>query len=323
MTLQADDIARAADVLKDVVHRTPLQSSRTIGLAAGSPVWLKAESLQKTGSWKIRGAYTALVRLDAPSRARGVVTFSAGNWGQGVACAAHWLGIGATIVLPAQVNPVKRSAIEGYGARIVVSGRDSQELLATAQDIARDGALLLNPLDNHDVMVGAATLGLELIDQRPDLEAIVVPVGGGALIAGIAAGVKLHRPDIRIFGVQPLGACAVHDSISTGTLVDLEHVDTIADGLAVRRPSATTVARIARTVDEIVLVSDAEIKQAILVLLERAKLIVEPSGAAGVAALLNTRLPSARGLRTAVVLTGGNIDVALLRELLTTGPARN
>jgi threonine dehydratase len=317
MDLTIGDMEEAARSLQGVIHRTPLQSSRTFSALSGASIWLKPECLQKAGSWKIRGAYTALCRLDARDRARGVVTFSSGNWGQGVACAATLLGIAATIVLPERVNPRKLSAIRGYGATVVIHGRDSELMFEKARELeTRDGSVLINPLNNRDMMVGAASLGLEIIAERPDIEAIVVPIGGGALIAGVAAGAKQRNPNVRVYGVQPYGACAVRESLRTGTLVDLAKVDTIADGLAVKRPNPETVELIGRLVDEIVLVSDDEIRRGMYLLLERAKLLVEPSGAAGLAAVLNGRIPAVRGRETVVVLTGGNADFGLLRDVL-------
>ncbi|MEO8334980.1 MAG: threonine/serine dehydratase [bacterium] len=319
MDLGIDDIERAAAALRGVTTQTRLQSSRTFSVLANADIWLKPECLQKTGSWKLRGAYTTLVRLSEGERARGVVTFSAGNWGQGVAYAAALLGVTATVVLPAGVTQAKLNAIVAYGANVVIHGGDSEDLFAKARDIeARSGMLLLNPLDNRDMMVGAATLALEITNERTDIDAIVVPVGGGALIAGIAAYVRLRHPNVRVYGVQPEGACAVHASLRAGTLVELDRVETVADGLAVKRPSADTVALISRTVDDVVLVRDEEIKAAMYLLLERAKLLVEPSGAASLAAVLNARIPAIMGQSVAVVLTGGNANLALLRDILAT-----
>jgi len=316
VSIASADIERAVRELRGVIHPTPLHTSRTFSELAACPVSLKPECLQKTGSWKLRGAYTALSRLSREERASGVVTFSAGNWGQGVAYAAKLLGIHATIVLPEHVNRRKQWAIESYDADVVIHGRDSESLRVKADDIARLGAVLLNPLDNRDMMSGAASIALEILDERPDIDAIVVPVGGGALIAGIAAGAKQRKPGIRIYGVQPHGACAVHESLRTGTVVSLPTVNTIADGLAVKKPSGHTVALISELVDEIVLVSDDEIRSAMYLVLERAKLLVEPSGAAGLAAVITRRIPALRGRQTAVVLTGGNADLALLCDVI-------
>src|SRR5262245_9862076 len=183
-------LTAAAESLRGVVHRTPLLSSRTFSKASGARVWLKPESLQKAGSWKLRGGYTALASLTEADRARGVVTFSSGNWAQGVACAAALLGVDATIVLPEGANPRKIAATRGYGARVVIHGRDSEALRERARQLSEErGAILINPLDNLEMILGAASLGLEILEQEPATEAIVIPIGGGALIAGVAAGV--------------------------------------------------------------------------------------------------------------------------------------
>jgi threonine dehydratase len=245
-----------------------------------------------------------------------VVTFSSGNWGQAVACAAGLLGIRAVVVLPEGANPKKVAAARGYGATVVIYGTNSEHLLDKARELAREqGLVYVNPLDNPDMVAGAASLGLEILDELPDVSAVVVPVGGGALIAGVAAGIKLRNPAVKLYGVQPTGACAVRESLRTGTLVELEQVSTIADGLAVKRPSPDTVSLIGRLVDEIVLVSDEEIRRAVVILLERTKLLVEPSGAASVAGLLSGQIPVAGGPLVAV-LTGGNVDFTLLADLV-------
>lgn len=317
--LAVRDMEEAAWTLEGIIHSTALQSSRTVTAMTGAEVWLKPECLQKAGSWKVRGAYVALSRLSAADRARGIVTFSAGNWGQGVAYAASLLGVRSTIVLPDDANARKRDAIVGYGAHVVAGGGDSERMYACARALAdAHGMLLLNPLDNRDMMIGAASIGLEIMDERPGIESIVVPVGGGALIAGVASGARYRKPGVRVYGVQAEGACAVYDSLLRGEIVELAAPDTIADGLRVKRPSAATVALVGHLVDEIVLVSDDEIRDAMYVLLERGKLLVEPAGAAGLAALLCGRLPSVAGSETAVVLSGGNADLHLLSDIIVT-----
>jgi len=315
--LEHGDALHARRRLEGVVHETPLLSARGLGAAIDVDLWLKPECLQKTGSWKIRGAYTVLSRLGEADRARGVVTFSSGNWGQAVSCAAAMLDVRAVVVLPEGANPKKVSATRGYGAEVVIHGRNSEQLLEKAWSVHQaDGSVFINPLDNRDMIAGAASLGLEIVDQLPEVDAIVVPLGGGALIAGAAFGAKSEKRGVQVYGVQPRGACAVYESLRRGGVVELERVETIADGLAVKRPSASTVELIARWVDDVVLVSDDEIRRAMYSLLERAKLLVEPSGAASLAALMSGRTPDLRGRRVVAVLTGGNADFGLLGEVL-------
>ncbi len=311
-------IIEAQKVLKGVTLPTPLQPSQTFSTLSGCSVYLKPECLQKNGAFKIRGAYYMLSRLSKEQRERGIVTFSAGNWAQGASYAGFLLGTPVTVVMPENANPRKAAATRGYGGEVVLFGRNSNELFQKAKQLAQQkGAILINPLENPDMIVGEGTLGLEILEEKPDVDGIVVPVGGGALIAGIASAAKQRNPSVKVYGVQPEGADAMARSLKKGKVVELERVDTIADGLAVKKPSEHTFRVIQKTVDDIVLVSDEEIKEAIYLLLERAKLVVEPAGAASLAALLYKRVKISPDQKLVAVLTGGNIDFQLLIGILS------
>jgi threonine dehydratase len=318
--LSASEIVRARELLKGITMNHPLQFSRTFSDAAGCSVYLKPECLQKNGSHKIRGAYYMLSVLPKEEREKGVCTFSAGNWAQGVAYAGSLMRCPVTVVMPEKANPKKIEATRGYGGEVILFGRDSNELFQKAQELAKErGAYFVDPLENPLLMVGLGTLGLEMLEDEPDLEAVVVPLGGGGLIAGIATAVKGRKPDVKVYGVQPHGADAMARSLKEGRAVELDRVETIADGLAVKKPNEKTFKIIQKKVDGVVTVSDGEIREAIFLLLERAKLVVEPAGAASLAAVLSRRIPDLSGRKVAVLLTGGNIDFKLLLEILTAG----
>jgi threonine dehydratase len=315
--ISGQDILQAREIVRGAIMENPLQFSRTFSEMAGCSLYLKPECLQKNGCHKIRGAYYMLSRLPKDQRDKGICTFSAGNWAQGAAYAGSLLGVPVTVVMPEKANPKKAAATRGYGGEVILFGSDSNQLHQKAQDLAQKrGAIFINPLENLDLIVGMGTLGLEILEGQPDLDAIVVPVGGGGLIAGIASAAKSKKPGVKVYGVQPRGADAMVRSLAEGKAVEIERVETIADGLAVKRPNENTVEIIRKIVDEVVLVSDDEIKEAIFLLLERAKLVVEPAGAASLAAVLFARIPELRGRKVASVLTGGNIDFHLLMEIL-------
>jgi threonine dehydratase len=315
--LSASEIVQARETLKGIAVNHPLQFSQTFSDLAGCSVYLKPECLQKNGSHKIRGAYYMLSVLPKEQRERGICTFSAGNWAQGVAYAGSLTGCPVTVVMPEKANPKKIAATRGYGGEVILFGRDSTELFEKAKNLAQErGAYFVDPLENPVLMVGLGTLGLEMLDDQPDLEAIVVPLGGGGLIAGSATAVKERKPIVKVYGLQPQGADAMARSLKEGRAVELDSVDTIADGLAVKKPNEKTFRIIQKKVDGVATVSDDEIKEAIFLLLERAKLVVEPAGAAALAAVLSKRIQSLAARRVAVLLTGGNIDFQLLLEIL-------
>ncbi|MET2009989.1 threonine ammonia-lyase [Microbacterium chocolatum] len=318
------DFADAARVLDGVIARTPLDESLHLSDLLGVPVHLKLENLQRTGSFKIRGATYRLSRLTEEERARGVVAASAGNHAQGVALAAKALGIPATIFMPLGVPVPKLLATRGYGADVILEGATVETPLRLAADFAeRTGAVFIHPFDHPDVIAGQGTLGLELMDDLPDLDTIVMSIGGGGLVAGVAAAVKARAAAegrrIRIVGVQAENSAAYPTSLTAGHPVEVQTRPTIADGIAVARPGDLPFSIIRDHVDEVVTVSEDDIARALLVLLERAKQVVEPAGAAGVAAILAGKI-RAEG-PTAVVLSGGNIDPLLLQRVVAHGLA--
>lgn len=308
-----------------ITQETPLESSRFLADVLGVPqVFLKCENLQRTGAYKLRGAYNHLSRLSDEQKARGVVAASAGNHAQGVAFAARELGIKATIFTPLGVALPKLQATRNYGAEVVLIGDTFNETNIAAQEFVREtGAHFVPPFDDMAVIEGQGTVALEMLDIAPDIETIVVPIGGGGLIAGVAAAAKQlaareGRP-MRIIGVQAENASAYPESLAMGEPVTVTTRPTIADGIAVARPGSLNFDIIREYVDEVVTVSDDDLARAIVLLLERAKMVVEPAGAAGVAAMLAGKI-AATGT-TATILSGGNIDPLLLQRVIGHGLA--
>ena len=314
------EVVAARELLAGVVRVTPLEFSRPLADALGGPVWLKCEHLQRAGSYKVRGAYVRIARLSAEERARGVVAASAGNHAQGVALAAKLLGTAATVFMPASAPLPKVVATKGYGARVELVSATIDDTLAAAEEYAAaTGAVFIHPFNHPDVIAGQGTIALEVLDQCPDVRTIVAAVGGGGLVSGIAAAVKAIRPEIRVIGVQAAGAAAYPPSLRAGAPVRLASYATIADGIAVGCPGDLTFAHVAKLVDDVVTVTDDEISQALLMLLERNKQVVEPAAAVSVAALL----AGAVRVETPVVavLSGGNIDPLLLLRVIEHGLA--
>ena len=318
------DFERAREIVQAVARRTPMESSRFLATAVGAPVHLKCENLQRTGSYKLRGAYNRLSALTADERRRGVVAASAGNHAQGVAFAARELGIHATIFMPVGVALPKLDATRAYGADVVLQGDSIGETLEAAQAFSTEtGAVIIPPYDHADVIAGQGTLGLEILDDVPDAATIVVPIGGGGLAAGVASAVKqraaLEGRTVRVIGVQAANASPYVPSLAAGHPVQVPVVPTIADGIAVYRPGELTFEVIRATVDEVITVSDDDIARALLVLLERAKLVVEPAGAVSVAALLSGEITSDGPI--VARLSGGNIDPLLMQRVIAHGLA--
>jgi len=316
------DVEAARVIVSRVAEITPIETSHYLSELLGAPVVMKCENLQRTGSYKIRGAYHRMSRLSDEEKARGVVAASAGNHAQGVAFAARELGIAATIFMPIGVALPKLQATRHYGAEVVLRGHTVSEPLAAAQEFAaRTGAVYIPPFDHADVIAGQGTLGLELLDQVPDLETVVVPIGGGGLISGVASVLKRRAAElgrtIRVIGVQATNAAAYPISLAAGEVTEISIGPTIADGIAVAKPGRLNFEIIKDTVDEVVTVDDDDIARAMLVLLERAKLVVEPAGAVGVAAILTGKI-SASGM-TVVVLSGGNIDPLVMERVIAHG----
>ncbi|WP_229725866.1 threonine ammonia-lyase [Calditerricola satsumensis] len=301
-----------------MVHRTPLQHSSTFSAMSGCEVFLKLENLQKTGAFKIRGAYNKVASLAPDARARGVITASAGNHAQGVAMAAFRFGVQATVVMPEGAPQAKIEATRGYGAEVVLTGQTYDESYAAALEMAeREKVTFIHAFDDPYVIAGQGTVGLEILEELPYADALIVPVGGGGLISGIAVAAKTIKPDIRIIGVQAQNAPAAHDSWRKGLRLDVPATRTLADGLAVRRPGELTFHLMQRYVDDMVLVSEEAIAAAIRLFLERAKLLVEGAGAAALAALLGGELAYLRGQRVVLVVSGGNVDLSRLTTLAT------
>jgi len=322
--LDLELIERARTVVSRVADVTPMESSRYLAELLGSPVFLKCENLQRTGSFKIRGAYNRLIQLTAEERQRGVVAASAGNHAQGVAFAARELGIGATIFMPLGAALPKLQATRDYGAHVILRGHNIVETLGFAGEFAESsGAVLIPPFDHRDVIVGQGTLGLETLDQVPDVDTVVVPVGGGGLVSGVAVAVKQRAAregrSIRVIGVQAENSAGYPRSFVAGEPVEVPVMSTIADGIAVSKPGVLNFEIVREMVDEIVTVSDDDTVRALLVLLERAKLVVEPAGAVGVAAILTGAVRMAG--TTVVVLSGGNIDPLMMERVISRGLA--
>jgi threonine dehydratase len=301
-----------------------MESSRHLSDVLGVPVFLKCENLQRTGSYKIRGAYNRLVQLDAGERARGVVAASAGNHAQGVAFAARELGIRATIFMPEGVALPKLQATRHYGADVVLRGSSVDEPLRAAAEFAEEtGAVFIPPFDHPDIITGQGTLGLEILDQVPDAATVVVPIGGGGLISGVASALKqraaLEGREIRVIGVQAENAAAYPPSLSAGVPTEISLLPTIADGIAVSRPGILNFQIIRDIVDEVATVSDDDTARGLLMLLERAKLVVEPAGAVSVAAILAGKVDPTGP--TVAILSGGNIDPMLMQRVISYGLA--
>lgn len=312
----------AAQALRGIITRTPLDESLHLSELLGVPVNLKLENLQRTGSFKIRGATYRLSRLTAEERARGVVAASAGNHAQGVALAAQQLGMSATIFMPLGVPVPKLLATRGYGAEVILEGATVETPLRLAAEFAeRTGAVLIHPFDHRDIVVGQGTLGLELVEDMPELETVIVGIGGGGLAAGVAAAVKARAAAegrrLRIIGVQAHNSAAYPSSLAAGYPMQVETTPTIADGIAVARPGDLPFELIRQYVDEVVTVTEDDIARALLVLLERAKQVVEPAGAVGVAAILAGKVHATGP--TVTILSGGNIDPLLLQRVVAHG----
>jgi threonine dehydratase len=316
-----EDVREAAGRLAGVAHRTPVVSSRTLDDQAGACVFVKCENLQRMGAFKFRGAYNFLSSLSPRERERGVVAFSSGNHAQGVALAARLLGVSATIVMPTDAPAVKLAATRGYGAEVVHYERERshREEIARAVAAERD-ATLVPPFDDARIVAGAGTAALELLEDVPDLDAIVVPVGGGGLMGGTAVAAHGRNPSIAIYGVEPQAGDDFAQSLARGERVTIPVPKTIADGLQTTAPGELTFAIAREHVNAVATVSDEELCAAMRFAFERMKLVIEPSGAAALAALLHKRIPDLAGKRVGAIVSGGNIDPVRYAELVTSTP---
>lgn len=319
-TVTLADVEAARALTRDVVRYTPMEGSRPLSERCGGEVSLKCENLQRAGSFKIRGAYTRMARLTAEEKARGVVAASAGNHAQGVALAAQMLGIPSTVFMPEGAALPKVAATRAYGAQVRFSGATLGDSIVTAEAFAaEEGAVLIHPFDHVDIVAGQGTVGLEILEQRPDVRTVVVCTGGGGLLAGVAAAVKGLRPEVTVVGVQAEQAAAYPPSLAASHPVTLGRMATMADGIAVPRPGDVPFAIVQRLVDDVVTVSEDSLSRAILLLLERAKLLVEPAGAAAVAAILDQ--VAVFEPPVVAVVSGGNIDPLLMLRVLRHGMA--
>ena len=311
-------MAAARKLLRDVISDTPVMHSRVLSETVAGPVFLKCENLQRTGSFKVRGAYNRIARLTDAQRARGVVAASAGNHAQGVAFAAGLLGCTATVVMPQGAPLPKVQATRGYGAEVILHGHNVEDALGEALALAeRTGAVFIHPYDHPDIVAGQGTLGFEVFEQCPQVRTVVIPVGGGGLAAGVAVAIKGLDPDIRIVGVQAESVAPYPGSLAAGHPVSVTSAPTMADGIAVSQPGDIPFRILAALAERVVTVSEESLSRGLLLCLERAKQVVEPAGAAGVAAVLEH--PREFTPPVVVVLSGGNIDPLLLSKLLRHG----
>jgi len=315
------EIEAARNKIRRAILRTPTVYSDTLSRLTGKEIFLKLENLQKTGSFKMRGAYYKLSMLTPPMRKLGVVAASAGNHAQGVALASSILGIRSTIVMPEGVSLAKQMATQSYGGEVLLFGQTTHEALGYAKRLVKGGKTLIHPFDDEQVIAGQGTIGLEILEETPDVEAIIVPVGGGGLISGIATIVKEKKPKVKIIGVQSVHAPSAYTSWVKKKIVETKVRPTLADGIAIRRVGEITFPLIQKGVEEIVTVNENEIASAILMLMERKRIVAEGAGATPLAALLSRRL-TMRLKKIVLVISGGNIDVNLLDRIIEKGLAQ-
>lgn len=311
------DVVTARRLITGRIHRTPLVTSRTLGeICGGTRCFLKLENFQRTGSFKPRGALNKVLHLTEAQKQAGLVAASAGNHAQAVAFAATSEGVRCTVVMPETAPYSKIEASQRYGAEVVLEPSFAEAFRRADELRAEKGYTFIHPYDDEHVIAGQGTVGLEIVEDLPEVDVIVVATGGGGLVVGIAAAVKATHPHVRIVGVEPEGAAGLHAALDAGRVVQLDRIRTIADGLATPNTGHIVLEHARTLVDDVVLVSDDDIVQAMLFLLERSKIMTEPAGAAAVAALLSRKLDFAEDTRVAVVISGGNIDLSKLRTLL-------
>lgn len=315
-----DDIIKARELLQGYARKTPLQSSNTFSKLVGSSVFLKLECLQLTGSFKVRGASTKVSKLSEKQSSHGVIAASAGNHAQGVAYSAARRAIPCTIVMPQTASPAKVAATKSYGAQVVLKGANYDEAWGAMQEIAKnEGKTIVHAFDDSDVISGQGTIGLELLEDLPDLDRIYLPIGGGGLASGVAIAIKSKRPNVKIIGVESKAFPAMKDSVAKGSLQTVRSGYTIADGISVKQPGRLTFEVASKYLDDIVLVDDTSIVNTMFLLMERAKLVVEPAGAASLAYLLTNGGHLAKKEKVVSILSGGNIDMYLLGQIVAKG----
>jgi threonine dehydratase len=318
MNVTLDDILKSQKIQRNVIRRTPLESSYSFSMMTGSKIYLKSECLQKTGSFKVRGAYAKIASLSNEEKRKGVITASAGNHAQGVAYASALEKISCTIVMPVTASPAKVSATRSYGANVILEGSIYDESSALAAELAeKTGATIVHAFDDETVIAAQGVIGLEIMEDLPDVDEIYVPIGGGGLAAGILKAVKTKKPKVKVVGVQSSGFPAMKKSFDAGRLQSVSGHRTIADGISVKTPGQSTFKIINELIDDIVLVDDSSIVKAMFLLMERAKMVVEPAGAVALAHLLDKK-PS-KGKKVVPILSGGNIDMYLLGQIVSKG----
>lgn len=316
-----EDIVKAQELLSGIIRRTPLQTSRTFSGLAGTNLFLKLECLQVTGSFKVRGAFVKISRLSHKQTGYGVIAASAGNHAQGVAYAAMIKKIPCTIVMPENASPAKVAATRSYGAKVIRRGANYDDAWEATQQIAKsEGSTIVHAFDDPDVIAGQGTIGLELLEDLQDVDRIYVPIGGGGLAAGVAIAVKSRKPNVKIIGVESTAFPAMKESLAKGSLQCTKHGYSIADGIAVKQPGELTHQIVSKYLDDIVLIDDTSIVKTMFLLMERAKLVVEPAGAASLAYLLsNGSYVGSRKDKVVTILSGGNVDMYLLGQIVAKG----
>ena len=316
-----EDIVKAQELLSGIIRRTPLQTSRTFSGLAGTNLFLKLECLQVTGSFKVRGAFVKISRLSHKQTGYGVIAASAGNHAQGVAYAAMIKKIPCTIVMPENASPAKVAATRSYGAKVIRRGANYDDAWEATQQIAKsEGSTIVHAFDDPDVIAGQGTIGLELLEDLPDVDRIYVPIGGGGLAAGVAIAVKSRKPNVKIIGVESTAFPAMKESLAKGSLQCTKHGYSIADGIAVKQPGELTHQIVSKYLDDIVLIDDTSIVKTMFLMMERAKLVVEPAGAASLAYLLsNDSYVGSRKDKVVTILSGGNVDMYLLGQIVAKG----
>jgi threonine dehydratase len=315
-----EDILRAQEVLSGTIRKTPLQTSRTFSDLTGTNLFLKLECLQVTGSFKARGAFVKISSLSDKRAGHGVIAASAGNHAQGVAYAAALKNIPCTIVMPQNASPAKVAATRSYGAKVVRRGGDYDDAWAAAQEIAKtDNTTIVHAFDDPEIIAGQGTIGLELLEDLPDVDRVYLPIGGGGLAAGIAIAIKSRKPNIKIIGVESNAFPAMKESVAKGSIQPTKRGYSIADGIAVKKPGELTHKIISNYLDDIVLIDDVSIVKTMFLLMERAKLVVEPAGAASLAYLLSNGGHTSSKDKVVAILSGGNVDMYLLGQVVAKG----
>jgi threonine dehydratase len=315
-----EEILRAQEVLSGTIRKTPLQTSRTFSDLTGTNLFLKLECLQVTGSFKARGAFVKISSLSDKRAGHGVIAASAGNHAQGVAYAAALKNIPCTIVMPQNASPAKVAATRSYGAKVVRRGGDYDDAWAAAQEIAKtDNTTIVHAFDDPEIIAGQGTIGLELLEDLPDVDRVYLPIGGGGLAAGIAIAIKSRKPNIKIIGVESNAFPAMKESVAKGSIQPTKRGYSIADGIAVKKPGELTHKIISNYLDDIVLIDDVSIVKTMFLLMERAKLVVEPAGAASLAYLLSNGGPISSKDKVVAILSGGNVDMYLLGQVVAKG----